>query len=84
MNLEKLKALLTKAEFCLWADEPWAAPGALVDWAAQYDKELLQLVELIVMDCAVRARGPAHMNGDYYKGRQDAAKLILESWDIKD
>jgi len=84
MNLAKLKTLLTKAEFCLWGDEPWATPGALVDWASQYDKELLQLVELIVMDCAVRAAGGPQSYSDYYKGRQDAAKLILESWDIKD
>lgn len=84
MNLAKLKQLLKKAEFCLWADEPWATPGALVDWAAQYDKELLQLVELIVLDCAVRAAGGPQGYSDYYKGRQDAAKLILQSWDIKD
>lgn len=83
MNLAKLKALLTKAEFCLWADEPWAVPGALVDWAANYDKELLQLVELIVMDCAVRAAGAQQTNSEYYTGRKDAARLILESWGIE-
>lgn len=84
MNSEKLKTLLAKAGFCLWWDESWAPPGAVVDWSASYDKELQDLVELVVMDCAVRAAGAPQTNSDYYQGRKDAAKLILESWNIQD
>ena len=84
MNLAKLKVLLHKADFAMWGKESWAPPRALVDWSADYNKELLQLVELVVLDCAVRAAGSPQSYSDYYKGRQDAAKLILQSWNIED
>jgi hypothetical protein len=84
MNSAKLKTLLAKSGFCLWNGEPHAPPGAVVDWSCTYDTELLKLVELIVMDCAVRAVGGPQGYSDYYKGRQDAAKLILQNWNIQD
>lgn len=83
MNLVKLNKLLEKSGFCLWADEPHAPPGAVVDWSSDYDAELLQLVELVILDCANRAAGSPNNNGHYYTGRKDAAKIILESWDLE-
>lgn len=84
MNSAKLKTMLEKAGFVLWQDENWKAPSTdLVDWSCNYEDELVQLVELVVMDCAVRASGAQQSNTDYYQGRKDAAKLILDSWNLE-
>lgn len=48
----RLQKLAQKAGFELWADEHWRPPGQVVDWSSDYDKELEQLFELIIYECA--------------------------------
>ena len=51
----KIKELAEQAGFMMWADEAWKPPGAVVDWAAEYDQELEKFAELIVRECGVIA-----------------------------
>jgi len=87
MNSTKLKPLLEKAGFVFWQDENWKAPVTdLIDWSCNYEDELIKLVELVIIDCAVSAvsgAGAQQGNTDYYKGRKDAAKLILDNWNVE-
>lgn len=45
------KKLVEEAGFSLWEDEPWKPEGAIVDWGANYDRELETLCQLIVDKC---------------------------------
>jgi hypothetical protein len=45
---KKIKKLVRKAGFCMWSDETWRPEGAVVDWAADYDKELELFAMMIV------------------------------------
>lgn len=47
-----IKDLITQAGFCLWEDEHWKPPGAVIDWAAQYDEEMSMFIELLIRDAA--------------------------------
>jgi len=47
---DKIKELLEKAGFGLWADEDWN-PGDIVDWSARYDDEMNRFVQLLVDEC---------------------------------
>lgn len=49
---DKLQKLATKAGFELWGDEPWRPEGQFVDWSSDYDKELENLFELMIKECA--------------------------------
>lgn len=47
MTLELFYKLARKAGFCFWSDEEWKPQGAVIDWAAQYDDEMVELFRLI-------------------------------------
>lgn len=51
----KIKELAKQAGFELWGDEPWKPVYEDVDWSSSYDKELTNLVELVVKMCADKA-----------------------------
>lgn len=51
MNSRVLE-LLKEAGFCFWEDEEWKPPGAVIDWAAQYDEEMPIFIELLIRDAA--------------------------------
>lgn len=44
---KKHKKLLRKAGFCFWRDETWKPPGAIIDWATDYDKEIVKFIKLL-------------------------------------
>ena len=44
------KILLERAGFLLWANESWKPKGAIVDWACNYDKEILELIAIVRQD----------------------------------
>jgi hypothetical protein len=44
---KKHKKLLRKAGFCFWADEKWRPDGAIIDWAKDYDKEIVTFIKLL-------------------------------------
>ena len=51
-QFKKLWNLAKQAEFNFWEqDESWN-PGDVIDWAARYDDELIQLYNLIVHEAA--------------------------------
>ena len=81
MNKPLLDDLIKQAGFVLWQDEAYRPPGALVDWSSNYDQEVLELVRLVVQQCA-RTAHVNNLNGDYYTGRRDAAQLILKHWNL--
>ena len=41
------RQLFKKAGFYLWSNESWKPKGAVIDWAANYDKEILKLIQLV-------------------------------------
>jgi hypothetical protein len=44
------KLFLERAGFYLWANESWKPKGALVDWACNYDKQILELIDIVRHD----------------------------------
>jgi hypothetical protein len=44
---KKHKKLLKKAGFCFWDDESWKPEGAVIDWANNYDKEIVKYTKLL-------------------------------------
>ena len=44
---EKIKRLAEQAGFVLWADEAWN-PGETIDWASNYDEEIVKYTELVI------------------------------------
>lgn len=44
------KLLLERAGFYLWANESWKPKGALVDWSCNYDKQILELIDIVRQD----------------------------------
>lgn len=50
--MSKFIELIKEANFCLWEDEPWKPEGAVVDWASNYDEEIMKFAELIVRHSA--------------------------------
>ena len=49
---DKIKKLAEESGFVLWADENWN-PGEIIDWASNYDKEIVKYTELILRDSLV-------------------------------
>jgi hypothetical protein len=47
MTLELFYEFARKAGFCFWGGEEWRPKGAMIDWAAQYDEEMVELFHLI-------------------------------------
>ena len=45
---EQIQELAKRAGFIFWEDEPWKPDGAIIDWAAQYDKEIETFSNLMV------------------------------------
>ena len=49
-NLEftdEIKELVKEAGFCMWGDEKYKPDGAVVDWACEYDDELVRFYRLV-------------------------------------
>ena len=49
---EQIKQLAEQAGFVLWTDEAWN-PGETIDWASNYDAEIVKYTELVVRDSLV-------------------------------
>jgi len=49
---ERIQKLAEQAGFVLWADEGWN-PGDVIDWASNYDQEIVKYTELVVRDSLV-------------------------------
>jgi len=49
---DKIKRLAEAAGFVLWSDEDWN-PGDVIDWASNYDAEIVKYTELVVRDSLV-------------------------------
>jgi hypothetical protein len=61
-----IKQLLVNSGFCLWDKEPWAPPGAVIDWNCDYTQEFDQFVERLIMTCAnVAAMVPDEADSTY-------------------
>ena len=45
---DRILQLAKRAGFIFWEDEPWKPHGAIIDWAAQYDKEMETFSNLMV------------------------------------
>jgi hypothetical protein len=43
----KIKQLAQDAGFVLWANEEWN-PGDVIDWASNYDQEIVKYTELVI------------------------------------
>ena len=44
---DEIKELAKEAGFCMWSDESWRPLGTVVDWANQYDDELVKFYHLV-------------------------------------
>ena len=44
---DEIKDLAEEAGFGFWADETWKPKGATVDWACEYDDELVKFYHLV-------------------------------------
>lgn len=49
---ENIKRLAEDAGFVLWKDEDWN-PGDVIDWASNYDQEIVKYTELVVRESLV-------------------------------
>lgn len=49
---EQIKKLVEQAGFVLWGDEEWN-PGDTIDWASNYDAEIVKYTELVVRESLV-------------------------------
>lgn len=47
-----IKRLAEQAGFTFWSDEEWKPEGAIIDWAAADDSDLVRFYHLIVRECA--------------------------------
>ena len=43
----KIKKLAKKAGFVFWGKQEWGPGGDHIDWACNYDKEILKFAELL-------------------------------------
>lgn len=48
----QIKKLAEQAGFVLWGDEDWN-PGDVIDWASNYDQEIVKYTELVVRESLV-------------------------------
>jgi len=76
--MSKLIELMKEANFCLWGDESWKPEGAVVDWASNYDEEIIKFAELIVRHAAEIA--------NYMEDTEqtDIGPAILEYFGVKE
>ena len=66
---EKIKSMLTKADFIMWDGESWAPKGAVVDWNADYTVEMTTFITDLVMEAAnVAAMITGTFNDEVYYG----------------
>ena len=49
---DKLRHIAEQAGFTFWSDEEWKPEGAIVDWAAADDSDLVRFYHLVVRECA--------------------------------
>lgn len=69
---EKIKSMLTKADFIMWDGESWAPKGAIVDWNADYTVEMTTFITDLVMEAAnVAAMITGTFNDEVYYGVVD-------------
>jgi len=48
---ESIKRLAAEAGFTFWSDEEWKPEGAIVDWAAADNSDLVRFYHLVVREC---------------------------------
>ena len=76
--MSKFIELIKQSNFCLWEDEPWKPEGAVIDWASNYDEEIMKFAELIVRHAAEIA--------NYMEDTEqtDIGPAILEYFGVKE
>jgi hypothetical protein len=76
--MSKFIELIKQANFCLWEDESWKPEGAVIDWASNYDEEIMKFAELIVRHAAEIA--------NYMENTEqtDIGPAILEYFGVKE
>lgn len=47
---DQIRQLLEQSGFVLWGDEEWN-PGSVVDWASDYDEEIVKLIQAVAKEC---------------------------------
>lgn len=50
---EQIQALAKEAGFVFWENEEWKPNNATIDWASNYDEELVKFAELIAYKCSL-------------------------------
>lgn len=54
----KAMDLARQADFCFWEGEHWAPELQAIDWSSDYDREIVELVKLTVLECASLTTDP--------------------------
>ena len=72
---ESIKRLAAEAGFTFWSDDEWKPEGAIIDWAAADNSDLVRFYHLVVRECAdvldTQIAPPNHpMNSLGYKLKQ--------------
>lgn len=47
---KRIKRLAKRAGFVFWGNESYKPPGQVIDWACDYDKELIKFAKLVIDD----------------------------------
>ena len=74
---DQIRQLLEQSGFVLWGDEEWN-PGSVVDWASDYDEEIVQLIETVARECIDIVKPTEHHRAypDNYVGGVDGLELL--------
>lgn len=74
---ERIRELLTQAEFCFWGDEEWGPGPGHIDWNADYTKEMNSFVDLLLKD-VLNLCGDEILSQHYLEQDccEDAVKLV--------
>ena len=73
--MNKFKQYAMYAGFSVWDDEHWAPPGRVVDWSCDYEQELRDFYEEIVLNAAQIATECASKNVSIYDGLRNHFEL---------
>ena len=52
---DNIKRLAAEAGFTFWSDDEWKPEGAIIDWAAADNSDLVRFYHLIVRECVMEA-----------------------------
>ena len=62
---ESIKRLAAEAGFTFWSDDEWKPEGAIIDWAAADNSDLVRFYHLIVRECIKELEIAKKMHPDY-------------------